>query len=234
MLFILLTIMKSIKIWAFLMFMTIITLPGCGETKDLFVWNILWTQLEIWINARDNTISSRKKTAISNSLTAHSQNIYRKNFDLVAELDRATSEDERLNIIDQYISNLSDAIASSSKISEYESSQIEIYKTKAKECESQIKWKNSEFSAAVQNYDFEKSESLMEEIADLRACVARNDVYAKAHASYASVSNSANTLQKRVDYLTENKEKIAKYYEILKPDLLKELYDISKTVESNF
>ena len=80
----------------------------------------------------------------------------------------------------------------------------------------------------------EKSESLMEEIADLRACVARNEVYAKAHASYASVSNSANSLQKRVDYLTENKEKIAKYYEILKPDLLKELYDISKTVESNF
>ena len=203
-----------------------------GETKNLFVWDILWTQLEIWINSRDNTISSRKKTAISNSLTAHSQNIYRKNFDLVAELDRATSEDERLNIIDQYISNLSDAIASSSKISEYESSQIEIYKTKAKECESQIKWKNSEFSDAVENYDFEKSELLVNEIAELRACVARNEVYAKAHTSYASVSKSADTLQKRVDYLTENREKIAKYYEILKPELLKELYQISQNISS--
>lgn len=226
--------MKNIKIWISLIVVGLVMLGGFGEAKNLFVWDILWTQLEIWINSRDNTISARKKTEISNSLAAQSQNIYRKNFDLVAELDRATSEDERLNIIDQYISNLSDAIASSSKISEYESSQIEIYKTKAKECESQIKWKNSEFSAAVQNYDFEKSESLMEEIADLRACVARNEVYAKAHASYASVSNSANSLQKRVDYLAENREKIAKYYEILKPDLLKELYDISKTVESNF
>jgi hypothetical protein len=40
-----------------------------------------------------------------------------------------------------------------------------------------------------------------------------------------------NALQKKVEYLTENREKIAKYYEILKPDLLKELYDISKVVE---
>ena len=226
--------MEITRMFVFVASAVIVMIGSFSLAENFFVRNILWTQLEIWINARDNTISSRKKTAISNSLTAHSQNIYRKNFDLVAELDRATSEDERLNIIDQYISNLSDAIASSSKIWEYESSQIEIYKTKAKECESQIKWKNSEFSAAVQNYDFEKSESLMEEIADLRACVARNEVYAKAHASYASVSNSANSLQKRAGYLVENREKIAKYYEILKPDLLKELYDISKTVESNF
>jgi hypothetical protein len=61
--------------------------------------------------------------------------------------------------------------------------------------------------------------------------VARNEVYSKAHASYASSSKSLNTLQKKVDYLSENREKVAKYYEILKPDLLKELYDISKTVE---
>jgi hypothetical protein len=61
--------------------------------------------------------------------------------------------------------------------------------------------------------------------------VARNEVYSKAHASYASSSKSLNTLQKKVDYLSENREKVAKYYEILKPDLLKELYDFSKTVE---
>jgi hypothetical protein len=65
----------------------------------------------------------------------------------------------------------------------------------------------------------------------LRACVARNQVYSKAHASYASSSKSLKTLQKKVDYLSENREKIAKYYEILKPDLLKELYDISKEVK---
>jgi hypothetical protein len=41
-------------------------------------------------------------------------------------------------------------------------------------------------------------------------------------------------MQKKANYLSENKYKIAKYYEILKPDLLKELYEISKTVEANF
>ena len=210
----------------------LVMLGGFGEAKNLFVWDILWTQLEIWINSCDNTISARKKTEISNSLVAQSQNIYRKNFDLVAELDKASTEDERLNIIDAYISNLSSAVSSSSTMYEYESSQVELYKNKAKECESQIKGKNSEFSDAVENYDFEKSELLVNEIAELRACVARNEVYAKAHTSYASVSKSADTLQKRVDYLTENREKIAKYYEILKPELLKELYQISQNISS--
>jgi hypothetical protein len=86
----------------------------------------------------------------------------------------------------------------------------------------------------VKNYNYEKAESIAKEIAELRACVARNEVYAKAHASYASSSKLLNTIQKRAEYLSKNREKIAKYYEILKPDLLKELYDISKTVESNF
>ena len=75
---------------------------------------------------------------------------------------------------------------------------------------------------------------MVEEIADLRACVAKNQVYAKAHTSYASISNSADNLQKRADYLRENREKIAKYYEILKPDLLKELYNISQRINANF
>jgi hypothetical protein len=83
----------------------------------------------------------------------------------------------------------------------------------------------------VKNYNYDKAEKIAGEIAELRACVARNEVFAKAHASYASASKSSTTLQKRVDYLSQNREKIAKYYEILKPDLLKELYDISKTVE---
>jgi hypothetical protein len=83
----------------------------------------------------------------------------------------------------------------------------------------------------VKNYNYNRAESIAKEIAELRACVARNEVYAKAHASYASSSKSLTTLQKRVEYLSKNREKIAKYYEILKPDLLKELYDISKTVE---
>ncbi|MBO7094862.1 hypothetical protein J6V86_01435 [bacterium] len=86
----------------------------------------------------------------------------------------------------------------------------------------------------MKNFNYDKAESIAKEIAELRACIARNQVYAKAHESYLSSSKSLNSLQKKIDYLSKNREKIAKYYEILKPDLLKELYDISKTVESNF
>ncbi|MDR0607966.1 MAG: hypothetical protein LBG52_06605 [Candidatus Peribacteria bacterium] len=41
-------------------------------------------------------------------------------------------------------------------------------------------------------------------------------------------------LQKRVEYVETNQDKIVRYYEILKPQLLKELYAISQTLEENF
>ena len=152
-------------------------------------------------------------------------------FDLVSELDKAGTEQKRLRVIDQYIVSLNNTISNGKNLWNYEQFQVDYYESEANKCESPIRWKNSEFSNAVKNYDYEKAESISKEIAELRACVARNEVYAKAHASYTSSSKSLNTLQKRVDYLSKNREKIAKYYEILKPDLLKELYDISKTVE---
>ncbi len=197
---------------------------------NTFVRNLLWTQLEIWLNQRSNVWEFRDWRA-ENSLVLQ-QEIWNQNrFDLVSELDKAKTEQERLKIIDQYIISLNNTISNGRNLWNYEQSQVDYYNNEAKKCETPIKAKNSEFSEAVKNYHYEKAESISEEIAELRACVARNEVYAKAHASYASSSKSLDTLQKRVDYLSKNREKIAKYYEILKPDLLKELYDISKTVE---
>ena len=167
-----------------------------------------------------------------NSLVLQQEVASQNNFDLISQLDKAKSESERLRIIDQYITSLNNTISNGKNLGNYEQTQVDYYNNEAKKCEAPIKAKNSEFSNAVKNYDYEKAESIAQEIAELRACIARNQVYAKAHASYASSSKSVNTLQKRVNYLSQNKEKIAKYYEILKPDLLKELYDISKTVKS--
>ena len=155
-------------------------------------------------------------------------------YDLISELDNAKTEEERLQIIDNYIESLSSSILDGSDMYSYEQSQVDYFNAAIDECEAPIKSKNSEFSDAVKTYDYERAESISNEIAELRACVAKNEVYAKAHASYASAAKSLSSLQDKVDYLSENKEKIARYYEILKPDLLKELYDISKTVESNF
>ena len=226
--------MNNLKIWIFVIVVWLVTLSQHWLAGNLFVWDLLWTQIEIGLNSRITPSFLWREGDFSNSLGVQSNNMYRKNFDLIGRLDQATSENDRLRVIDEYIEGLSDSIENSAIVYEQESLKIEMYKKNAKECESQIKWKNAEFSKAVENYDFNKSELLVEEIADLRACVAKNQVYAKAHTSYASISNSADNLQKRADYLRENREKIAKYYEILKPDLLKELYNISQRINANF
>jgi len=195
-----------------------------------FVRNLFWTQLEIWLDQRSNFWEYRNWKS-ENSLVLWQEIESLVKFDLISELDKAKTEHKRLEIIDQYIVLLNNTISNWKSLWNYEESQIDYYKSAAKECESPIKSKNSEFSDAVKNYNYEKAESIAKEIAELRACVARNEVYEKAHASYLSSTKSLNPLQKRANYLSENREKIAKYYEILKPDLLKELYDISKTVE---
>ena len=168
------------------------------------------------------------------ALTVYQENSDWNQYDLISELDNAKTEQERLQIIDQYIVSLSNSMSKGADLYNYEQSQVDYFKAVVKDCEMPIKAKNSEFSDAVKSYNYEKAESISNEIAELRACVAKNEVYAKAHASYASSVKSLNSMQNKIDYLSKNKEKIAKYYEILKPDLLKELYDISKTVESNF
>lgn len=206
----------------------------CGSfsfaERNTFVWRLLWTQLEIWLSQRSN-IWEFRDWKNENSLTLQQEVSNQGQFDLISELDKVETEQERLKIIDEYILSLKTTISDGKGSSDYEQTQVEYYNNEAKKCESPIKWKNSEFSDAVKNYDYDKAESIANEIAELRACVAKNEVYAKAHASYASSSKSLNVLQKRANYLEQNREKIAKYYEILKPDLLKELYDISKTVE---
>jgi hypothetical protein len=102
---------------------------------------------------------------------------------------------------------LKNTIANWKNLWNYEQTQVEYYKEEAKKCEAPIKSKNSEFSDAVKNYNYDRAEAISKEIAELRACVARNEVYAKAHASYASTSKSLNALQKKVEYLSENREK---------------------------
>ena len=225
--------MRNFKSALLLIVCSVLFFWNFSYAGNAFVWNLLWTQLEIWLNQRSNVWEFRDGRA-ENSLVLQQEVASQNNFDLISQLDNAKSESERLKIIDLYIVSLNSTVANGQNLWSYEQSQVDYYKSEAKKCETSIKWKNSEFSAAVKNYNYDKAESISKEIAELRACVARNEVYAKAHASYASTSKSLWNLQKRADYLSKNKEKIAKYYEILKSDLLKELYDISKTVESNF
>lgn len=222
--------MKNLKFVLIVFVLWLVLYWNFSFAWNTFVRNLLWTQLEIWLNQRSNVWEFRDWRA-GNSLILQQEVWNQNRFDLISELDKAKTEQERLRIIDQYIISLKNTISNWKNLWNYEQSQVDYYNNEAKKCEAPIKSKNSEFSNAVKTYNYDRAEAISQEIAELRACVARNEVYAKAHASYVSSSKSLNTLQKRADYLSKNREKIAKYYEILKPDLLKELYDISKTVE---
>lgn len=222
--------MKNLKLNLLVFVWGISLFWGFSFAGNPFVWSLLWTQLEIWLDQRSNVWEFRDWRAW-NSLVLQQEVASQNKYDLIWQLDQAKTEYERLKIIDQYIISLNNTISNGKNLWNYEQSQVDYYNNEAKKCEAPIKWKNSEFSDAVKNYNYDKAESIAKEIAELRACIARNEVYAKAHASYASSSKSLNVLQKRAEYLSKNREKIAKYYEILKPDLLKELYEISKTVE---
>ena len=225
--------MKNIKI-TFLILSSIVVYYGSFSfAGNIFIWNLLGTQIEIWLNLRNNSSTAQNWQPL-NSLSAQNDIAYRNNYDLVSELDKASSESSRLAIMNQYISNGSNVIANSSARYEQENQLVNKYKDAAKECESKIKERNSAFSTAVKSYDYELAEWIADEIAELRACVAKNEVYAKAHASYASATKDLTKLQNKINYISDNKSQIAKYYEILKPDLLKELYDISQTVNVNF
>lgn len=224
--------MKNVKLlWVLLLG---ILLFNFSEAKNLFVWSLLGSQIEIWLWQRSNVPNYWWLWEWVNALTLYQENKYWYKYDLIWELDKASTEEERLHILDQYISHLSSSTSSSSQMYNYEKWEVEKYKKLAKDCEAPIKQKNNDFTTAINNYDYEKAESVSEQIAELRACIAKNEVYAKAHSAYASSIWSTKVMQKKANYLSENKYKIAKYYEILKPDLLKELYEISKTVEANF
>lgn len=197
--------------------------------RNAFVRNLLWTQIEIWLNQRSSYSSTSSN--LSNSLSIQKEAKYWNDYDLIWELDKVWTEYERLSILNQYMSVLSNTITAASTFSSNETAQISKFTNVAKECESRINKIKPDFATALNAYDYDLAESIADEIAELRACIAKNEVYIKAHQSYAETSNSLTSLQKKFNYLSNNKEKIAKYYEILKPDLLKELYNISQDMK---
>jgi hypothetical protein len=155
--------------------------------------------------------------------------------DVVAELDLANSEPARLLILETYLSRSQHLLTIANSLLERETTAIGEYNNKIKDCETPINQLNTDFTLAIQRYDFVSSQQISATIATKRACIAENTVYYREHIAYRESTLAVQTsLQKRVDYIITNKEKIAQYYTLLKPQLLKELYDISQTLEVNY
>ena len=60
-------------------------------------------------------------------------------YDLISELGKAKTENERLIVIDNYIAALNNTISNGSSLYDYEQSQVAYFNNAAKECEAPIK-----------------------------------------------------------------------------------------------
>ena len=99
-------IMRIWKIVSFVFVNFVILVNNFSIAKNFFVRSLLWTQLEIWLNQRSETVWNFVWKD-ENALTIYKQNEYLNNYDLISELDKAESEDQRLEIIDNYVVILS-------------------------------------------------------------------------------------------------------------------------------
>lgn len=154
---------------------------------------------------------------------------------LISQLDLANDTTKRTLIIQNYLSTQKILLEYLQKFSQAEDLDIKSYTAKIQTCNLPIEEKNKSYQNAVLSYQYQQANNLSQEIAQLRACVAENTVYYKQHLLYKDMmDNSFNALQKKIVYLDQQKDTIAKHYEILKPQLLKQLYDVSQTLQANF
>ena len=201
--------------------------------ENLVIFRLLGTHLNLGMGKETNL--SPSQPAFSSILSLQQELKNQTTSSLIDQLDAVRTEKERSLVLEKYLSSAQHLLSTSTNLTQQEDATIEEYSRKIKDCETPINKLNVDFTAAVQRYDFTASRALSQEIATLRSCIAENTVYYKEHLVYRdSTLSFQTTLQKRVDYLTTNKEKIITYYDILKPQLLKELYDISQTLEVNF
>jgi hypothetical protein len=204
---------------------------------NLVIRNLLGTHLNIGMDDHrdDDKEKSSSPQTFSDILFLQQELKKQNTYDLLGTLDFATTEPARLVILQNYLTASQQLLQESQPFLEQEKVLIEQYSKKIQDCEQPIKQENASFTTAVQRYDFASAQRLSQHIAELRGCIAENTVYYKEHVLYRDTTLPLQTtLQKKIDYLTTNKERIARYYEMLKPQLLQDLYAISRTLEVNY
>ena len=111
--------MKNLKYILFSI-ISLSILWGFSFASNPFVRNLLGTQLEIWLNRRSLLWSSWNW----NALSIHQELIQWNQYDLISELDKAKTENDRLSILNNYISVLNWAMSDGAALYDYEQSTI--------------------------------------------------------------------------------------------------------------
>lgn len=186
------------------------------------VWDLLGIHIEIWIH-------DFSATSLQDQISLLSW------YQLINSLDGTTTVSERTTVLNQYLTNCQNfSLTLAWKISE-EETQISYYDNQKELCNNSISENNELFNNAFSVWDFSLAHKYTEKIAESRACIAKNEVFKKEHQYYLKYYSSHSThIKNKCNYITENKERIIQYYDIMKPELLKELYNISVVLEKNF
>ncbi|MDR2190565.1 MAG: hypothetical protein LBP53_05245 [Candidatus Peribacteria bacterium] len=208
------------------------------------VWNLLGVHLELGLEETrlPSTLTNNttmKNTHATKNLSDAGQLLEEMNrqitYALIDALDMAMTPSARAIILNTYLANAREILQVAHTFLDTEIALLEKYSRQITECETPIKQYNIEFTTAVERNNYTLSQMLAQKIATLRACIAEQTVYYKAHLLYKNnILTAQATLQRKVDYLVLNEEKIIQYYDMLKPQLLEELYIISKVLEVHY
>ena len=198
--------------------------------SNLSVWNLLGDHIDIGLHKQISSVSS------SADILAHQQALQSQSaYDLLMVLDVAQNESTRRLVLNAYLADSEALLRGSPSFLWTEEALLAEYAQNIQECEQPISQYNADFSMAVKASAYQSAHALSQKIAHLRACIAENTVYYKEHLLYRDfLVASQSVLQRKHDYLLQNKEKIVMYYQLMKPELLKELYDISLTLRDNY
>lgn len=222
-------LMKSLRYFLSLFVLFLLSFGFVGAI-NASVRDLLGEHIDIGLRKTNSSY------VLDNDILSYQQSLQSQiSYDLLAVLDVSQSESRRRLVLDNYLDHSNDLLLAGQYFLQNEDTLISTYSQKIKECEKPIKQYNTDFSLAVKQFNYQEAHTLSQTIANLRSCSAENTVYYKEHLLYRdSVSAFQSTLQKKYDYILKNKEKIITYYQFMKPELLRELYDISMTLESSY
>ncbi|MDR2415958.1 MAG: hypothetical protein LBD75_05125 [Candidatus Peribacteria bacterium] len=200
--------------------------------SNIGVWDIFGTHIEIGLGKGKNVSPSSTFTHRGEVQQGLKQQI---SYALLSVLDGATTSSARAIVLSTYLTTSRSLLQEAQHYLNRENERLAYYTAQIQECETPIAQYNADFSLAVQQGQVSLAEQLVQNVASLRACIAENGVYYRAHLLYRDTLMASQTaLQKRVDYLVINEERIIKWYDMLKPQLLKELYEVSRVLEVNY
>ena len=223
--------MKIVKKYLFVSLL--LSFSSFSFASNFSVWDLFGEHIAIGLSQK-NVVNSPFQQ-VSNILEMQEEIKNQISYNILRDLDIATTNIARSVVITNYLSHSRQLLQLSQSFLDKEEQLIREYSQMIKDCEKPIEQYNVDFSREVRNFNYTLAQKISTQIASLRVCIAENTVFYRERLLYRDTLVSLKaSLEKRVSYLEANQDKIANYYGMLKPQLLKELYDVSQTLQVNF